>query len=136
MEGDDAEMNRAKEQARKTHQELVEALQAKDPDHSGYAVKKPFPTPEGGEEHIWISDVTWDGRAFSGTIGNEPVDTKAVKFGDPVSVKPDELSDWMYIDGQTVVGGYTLRVMHYRQTPADQKAFTDQTGLIVPPIDF
>ena len=83
-----------------------------------------------------MSEVTWDGGKFTGVINNEPVDTQEVRLGDRVEVTPTELSDWMYVDGNRIVGGYTVRVLHYQQSPEEQKAFTEQTGLVVPPVDF
>jgi uncharacterized protein YegJ (DUF2314 family) len=133
---DDPALERAYAKARATHQQLVAALQNPKPEQKGFAVKKPFPTPKGGREHIWINDLTWDGTKFVGKINNEPVDTTAVKLGDQVTVTPMELTDWMYIDGKKLVGGYTLRVLHFKESPAQQKAFTDKTGLEIPPVDF
>ena len=132
----DAAMDRARQKAQQTHKELVTALSNPERDFSGFAVKKPFPTPEGSWEHIWITRLTWDGSAFHGVVDNEPVDTTAVKFGDRVTVRPDELSDWMYQDGKRLVGGYTIRVLHYRSSPEEQKAFTEESGMEVPPVDF
>lgn len=131
-----AELDRAVEEAKATYRDLVAALEASAPGHSGFAVKKPYDTPDGGFEHIWIGEVTWDGERFHGVINNEPVDTDAVALGDRVQVTPDELSDWMYIDGDTIVGGYTVRVLHYQQSEEDQRAFEEATGLVVPPVDF
>jgi uncharacterized protein YegJ (DUF2314 family) len=133
---DDATMDRAVKKARETQKTFVAALQNPKPTHRGFAVKKGFPTPGGGEEHIWIGQPKWDGKQFRGTIDNEPVDTKAVKLGDTVTVKPEELSDWMYLDGKKVIGGYTLRVLHFQSTPEEQRKFTAETGMEVPPIDF
>jgi uncharacterized protein YegJ (DUF2314 family) len=133
---DDAAMDRAIAKARQTHAQFASALAKRASGQRGFAVKKPFAVPQGGQEHIWINDVTWDGSAFHGVIDNEPVDTKAVKQGDRVTVRPQELSDWMYIDGRRVVGGYTLRVLHYQSTPEEQREFVEIMGLEVPPIDF
>lgn len=136
-EYDEQLMARAIQKARDTQGELVVALAANNPNFSGFAVKKPYPVPGSTEgEHIWINDVTWDGQAFTGVVNNEPVDTKAVTMGDRVTVAPHELTDWIYIDGNKVVGGYTLRVIHHQSSPEEQKAFVEQTGLEVPPVDF
>ncbi len=133
---DNEQLARAVAKAKETYTQLIAALNKPNVQHHGHSVKKPFDAPTHGREHIWIIDVTWDGTAFHGTINNEPVDTQLVKFGDRVEVKPEELSDWMYIDGNRVVGGYTLRVLHYQQSPEKQKQFVEQTGLVVPPVDF
>lgn len=133
---DDKLMDRAVRKARDTHKTFIAALQQPKPGYRNFSVKKGFPTPGGGQEHIWVSNPKWDGTVFRGKIGNEPVDTKAVALGDVVAVKPEELSDWMYLDGPKLVGGYTVRVLHFQGTPEEQKQFTQQTGMQVPPIDF
>ena len=132
----DAAMDRARQKAQQTYAQLVAALANPKPEYSAFAVKKPFPAPGDGWEHIWINQLTWDGSAFHGVVDNEPVDTTAVKYGDHVTVRPDELSDWMYQDGRRLVGGYTIRVLHYRSSPEEQKAFTEESGMEVPPVDF
>ena len=129
-------MGRAVAKAKETQGRLVAALANPKPEYHGFAVKKPFQTPDGSDEHIWVIQASWDGSAFHGVIDNEPVDTKAVKLGDRVSVRSEELSDWMYIDGKRVVGGYTLRALHFEQSPEEQRAFIEQSGLEIPAIDF
>ncbi|MEM1208411.1 MAG: DUF2314 domain-containing protein [Planctomycetota bacterium] len=129
-------MDRAIARAQETYRELVEAMASPLPTHGGHAVKKPFPIAGGGQEHIWITDLSWDGQKFTGILGNEPVDTSAVAFGDRVSVTPQELSDWMYVDGNRVVGGYTIRVLQQQSSPEQRQRFLEMTGLDVPPVDF
>ena len=131
-------MDRAIAKARETQMQFVNALQSKNPDYRSLSIKKPFPVP--GEttdgEHMWITNVTWDGKNFAGDVNNDPVSTKAVAFGDHVTVTPQELSDWMYVDHGRLVGGYTVRVLHFQSSPEEQKQFTQETGIQVPPIDF
>jgi uncharacterized protein YegJ (DUF2314 family) len=71
-------------------------------------------------EHVWISDVTFDGRVFHGKIDNDPVDIKTLRRGKEVTVQPKEVSDWMYVDHGRLVGGYTVRTLFHRLS-ADQK---------------
>lgn len=136
MENDDPEMERAIQKARETYTAFVNALENSTPEHQAFTFKMSFPTPDGDGEHMWVTDVQWDGVRFSGWVNNEPLDTTAVSFGDSVSALPQELSDWMYFDGNRVVGGYTLRVMHYQRSPEAQRQFIEETGLVIPPVDF
>jgi len=135
---DEALMDRAVAKARATQAQFVTALQSKGTRYRGFAIKKPFPvTGDATEgEHMWINEVTWDGKKFSGVVNNDAVKTKAVALGDHVTVTPEELSDWMYIDHGNLVGGYTLRVLHFESSPEEQAKFTEETGIKVPPIDF
>ncbi|HQY87439.1 MAG TPA: DUF2314 domain-containing protein [Tepidisphaeraceae bacterium] len=99
--------------ARATLDQFIVRIQAKpDPNHRGFAIKAAFASPDGECEHIWITSPTWDGQQFTGQIDNEPLATKLVKLGDVVHVKPDELTDWMYLDSNQLVGGYTVRLLY------------------------
>ena len=128
-------MNRAVAQAKATYSEFVLALEAEDPAILGLSVKKPFEAKE-GYEHIWISDISWDGQAFSGTVGNEPVDVPGLTYGQAVTVTPEELSDWMYIRDGMLHGGYTLRVTLSEYPPEERAAMEREMGFKVPEIDF
>ena len=132
---DDKLMARAIRKAKATQGEFLEALQNRDPNHTGFAIKKPFPAGE-DEEHIWLNEVSWDGRKFSAKVNNDPVDTKAVKLGERVQVRPEELSDWMFIENGVLRGGFTIRVLHYQSSPKEQKEFLKHVPFSIPPIDF
>ena len=135
---DDAEMNRAKAEAKRTYRQFVAALAAapENPDMTGFTVKRPFADADGGAEHIWIGDVAWDGERFAGRLANDPVAVPGLSYGDPVTADPDEISDWMYFDGDRMVGGYTVRVLHWRLPPEDRAAFEAESGMTVPAVDF
>ena len=56
--------------------------------------------------------VTFDGESFKGTVNDRPEKVTSVKPGQKLSVKPTEISDWMYVDhNRKLVGGYTLRAL-------------------------
>ena len=124
-------MERAIQKAKDTHGEFIQAMRGKRPGTDGFAIKKSF-----GGEHIWLSDVSWDGKVFSAVVDNEPVDTKEVKLGDRVQVAPDELSDWMYVEGGSLKGGYTIRVLHYQASPVEQEEMLKQVPFSIPAVDF
>jgi uncharacterized protein YegJ (DUF2314 family) len=131
---DDPLLKRAVQKARATHQEFVAALTNPQPDFRDFAIKKGFERPGGGLEHMWITDVRWENGAFHGIVNNEPVDTQAVKLGDAVTVTPEELSDWMYLDGRQLMGGYTIRVLFSQASPAQQAEL--KADMDIPPVDF
>lgn len=126
------------QKAKDTQSQFVTALAANKASAMGFAVKKPFPigdSSEGGE-HIWLTEVTWDGKVFSAVVNNNPVDTKAVKFGDKVQVTPEELSDWMYFDDGKLQGGYTIRALYHEASPEEKMQMQQEMPFEVPAIDF
>ncbi|MBW0000758.1 MAG: DUF2314 domain-containing protein [Verrucomicrobia bacterium] len=121
-----ARMHRAVLQARKTVGTFITALQHPSPGQQDFEVKKAF--RQGNEiEHLWLSDVRLVGNRFQGRIDNAPTKIHGLKEGDPVSVNPDEISDWVFIDNGKLVGGYTIRA-HYDELSPEQKKQFDQVA--------
>jgi uncharacterized protein YegJ (DUF2314 family) len=52
-------------------------------------------------EHVWISDVRFDGGRFYGRIDNDVQSVKGWRLGDTVSVPADSISDWLIVDDCT-----------------------------------
>jgi uncharacterized protein YegJ (DUF2314 family) len=115
-------MRKAVEQARKTVGEFIKALQHPTAGQTDFEVKKPF--AEGNDvEHIWLSDIEFAGGRFKGKVDNAPMKIHGLKIGQVVSVNPDEISDWAYVDNGKLVGGYTIRAHYNELTPAQKKEF-------------
>lgn len=55
-------------------------------------------------------------------------DKDAEKVGDTALVAKDTLSDWFYIAGGKLVGGYTLRVLHAWMSAGGKKDFDSHVG--------
>lgn len=121
---DNKEMAKAVQQARKTLPQFLDALRTPKSTQSRFAIKKPF--IEGDKvEHIWMNDVSFDGHVFHGKVDNELVDLKDVHLGDQVTVSPEDISDWMYVQKGRLVGGYTVRCGCRHLSPAEKKRFEE-----------
>src|ERR1700730_4665621 len=119
-----AAMHRAVIEARKTVGKFIVALKHPAPGQQDFEVKKPF--VQGDQvEHIWLSDVRFVGNHFEGQIDNQPRKLQGLKLDQLVSVKPKEISDWLYIDNGKLVGGYTVRA-HYNELSPQQKREFDR----------
>src|ERR1700731_1481505 len=123
---DHAAMHRAVIEARKTVGKFIVALKHPAPGQQDFEVKKPF--VQGNQvEHIWLSDVRFVGNRFQGRVDNQPRKIQGVKLGQLVSVNPNEISDWLYVDNGKLVGGYTDRV-HYNELSSEQKQEFDRAA--------
>jgi uncharacterized protein YegJ (DUF2314 family) len=122
---DDVRVNAAMEKAKTTVDEFIAALQNPKPSQSGFSIKKKFSSGK-GNEHMWLTPVRYDGKAFHGTVNNEPVTVKTVRMGQNVTVEPAQISDWMYIDNRKLKGGFTIRALR-AGLPADKKAVFDKS---------
>ena len=119
----DAQMNAAMEKARGTLSQFEERLAHPPASQSYIALKGRF-EEDGVVEHMWVSDVEVTPEGYRGKLGNEPVNLVKVVLGQPVLVRREEVSDWMAVDDNALVGGYTLRVQR-AQLPADKRAEFD-----------
>jgi uncharacterized protein YegJ (DUF2314 family) len=114
VEADDAEMIAAVEKARASVGDFIAALANPTSDQSGFAVKKEF-TQEGRSEFMWLVDVEFSNGVLTGTLDNDPGIVTNVAIGERYTVAASEISDWVYMDGEELVGGYSIAVLMSRQ---------------------
>jgi len=117
---DDPRMKEATDMARRTVGTFLQALQEPRPSQSRFGVLMPV-TDGKHTEDVWIAPVTYDGRYLRGRIDEAPESATGLKIGDEVTAEPSTISDWMYVDGKKLVGGYTFRVLRDRVTPSERK---------------
>jgi uncharacterized protein YegJ (DUF2314 family) len=60
-------------------------------------------------EHFWCTDIINQNGVISAEIGNEPDSVKTVKLGQRITIKSDDISDWLYFRDGKMIGNYTLR---------------------------
>jgi uncharacterized protein YegJ (DUF2314 family) len=118
----DIAMRRAVTEARRTVGEFIAALKHPAPSQHDFEVKDLF-IQNGEVEHIWLSDVQFASNRFQGRVDNQPRKIQRLKLGQLVSVKPNEISDWLYIDHGKLVGGYTVRVQYNELSPKEKQEF-------------
>jgi uncharacterized protein YegJ (DUF2314 family) len=107
----DAEMNAAIAHARETLPTFWASCEAPKPTEVGHALKVRFNV--GAEvEHIWVSDVKKlsDGN-YSGRFANEPINLEGKNIDDQVTFKQIDISDWMFMRNEKVVGGETIKAL-------------------------
>jgi uncharacterized protein YegJ (DUF2314 family) len=78
---------------------------------------------------MWIEVLSETNGVIDGVVANEAEDTREVKMGQSVSVKLSEISDWKYVDGGKLMGGYTIRYFYDRMSPKEKDEFIKKTGL-------
>ena len=125
IKDNDKAMDQAVTKARESLGFFLAALQAKKPDTGQFEVKKCF--IDGDKvEHIWIRDVTWDGKAFHGRADNKPLEVSNVHLGERVTVTPEDLTDWMFVKEGKLMGGFTMHVLYSRLSPEEKAEFEKQ----------
>lgn len=128
-EYDQKEMDAAIARARSEVDSFIEKLKSRT--GLGYAVKVGI--TDGGEtEHFWLTDVKYDNGEFAGIINNEPGLVRNVKFGQTWTVKKDEITDWMYLNGNKMYGNYTMRPLLNSMPKEEADKFRAMLGDYVP----
>jgi len=128
VSAEDPVMNAAIEKAKATVGDFVRAFQAQKAGAKDYYVKKPFRTPAGEQEHMWIEVTKVENGVLQGQVANEAEETREVKMGQRVSLKTSEISDWKYQDGNKLIGGYTIRYFVDKMSPKEREAFLKDAG--------
>jgi uncharacterized protein YegJ (DUF2314 family) len=140
-DGSDPEMQQAYESARATfryfwreiaweRRRIVPALElacVKAPYSDGAQGTRDAKSPE--VEHMWISEVDFDGREVSGVLLNAPNWLKTIKQGDPVRMPLNHISDGMYAIQGEVFGAYTVNLMRSRMGRQERKEHDSAWGL-------
>ena len=126
FDNSDPEMQRAYKNARATfryfwrevaweRRRIVPALDlacVKAPFSDGEQKTRTKDTPD--VEHMWLSEVDFDGQFVSGVLLNAPNWLKTVKEGDSARIPLGEISDWMYAISGEVFGAYTVNLLRSR----------------------
>ncbi len=127
---DDPEMNAAIQQARSTLEQFIAALESPSTTQTYFSIKAGFPF-DGSLEHLWLSDVYYDGESFRGVLGNEPIYVESLHLGDEVTVRTAEVSDWMIVDDGRLLGGFTIHVLRSRMSDEERWQFDEDAGLVI-----
>jgi uncharacterized protein YegJ (DUF2314 family) len=126
---DDRAMNDAIAKAKATSGEFIKAFHEQKGDASDFYVKKPYPTPTGGQEHMWIEVSSETNGLLTGRVANDAEDTREVKMGQQVNLKIEEISDWRYQVGKKLMGGYTIRYFVEKMSPKEREEFLKENNL-------
>ncbi|OON66848.1 YegJ family protein [Hymenobacter sp. CRA2] len=119
---EDPAMLAAQQKGRATVGEFIQALTSADTTNYNFAVKYGF--VEGDErEYMWIGDLTVRGDSLYGIIDNDPEYIHNVASGQPVAIHKDSIADWNYTHNGKLMGGYSIRVIRDRMTPAERAEF-------------
>jgi uncharacterized protein YegJ (DUF2314 family) len=108
---DDPRLKAAVAKARRRWPEFVEAFENRRPEQH-FAMKARITEPgENQAEFMWITVTGLENGIVYGKLDNDPVELTRIKAGDRVRVSVKDLNDWLYTDGDDMVGGFTIEVL-------------------------
>jgi uncharacterized protein YegJ (DUF2314 family) len=141
FDNDDPEMQRAYGSARATFRyfwrEIAWERRRILPALELACVKAPFSDGEqrtGAEntpevEHMWLSEVDFDGRFVSGVLVNAPNWLTTVKEGSSARIPLEQISDWMYAISGEAYGGWTIHLLRSRMSERERREHDAAWGL-------
>lgn len=100
------------------------------------AVKAAFKDPGAEDEyaeHMWLSEISFDGDTVEATLLNSPNHLESVQAGDRFDFKVQELEDWMYVMGGRLYGGFTIQALRSQMSGMERKAHDQAWGFDFPP---
>lgn len=143
VEDDDKGMNEAMAQARKEFPVFWKAVsedrKKKEPELEPAMVKVSFSDKgkegkEGKVEHLWIGEVSYDGKMISGVVASEPADLKSVKLGEKVTFPLERLSDWLIVEKGVAKGAFTVNYLRKQMSAEERKEHDDSYPFRFPPL--
>jgi uncharacterized protein YegJ (DUF2314 family) len=105
----DTEMARAISAARETMHQFLDAFFHPRPNQKNFLLKVRFEESD-KSEHIWMADLDLSTDPPTGVVANEPA-IQRLKYLQRVPFSHANVTDWMYLEDEFLVGGYTTRVL-------------------------
>lgn len=106
---DDQKMKEAVREARQRWPEFVAAFRKRTSEQT-FGVKVPVSDGE-NKEFMWIIVSSIDNDFVHGVLDNDPLDLKRIKRGAKIRAKLKRVNDWMYNQGEEMIGGFTAKVL-------------------------
>lgn len=119
VQADDPEMRAAIDEARRTMDSFIQAFLNPRTNQKSFLLKVVFDDPE-GVEHIWLADLDLATTPPTGIVANEPR-IPHLEFMSRVAFSISNVTDWMYLEDDFLVGGFTTRLLQAREKQAQKK---------------
>lgn len=110
------------EKAKNTLHYFVKVINNPSNIHANFSVKAKL-RDDMREENLWVNDVKYNNFVFEGFLGNFPKVIKNVKYGDILKVNIDDVIDWMFIENERLIGGYSIRVARSLMNEQEREKF-------------
>ena len=118
----DAEMESAFQEARVTLGFFIEQITKPHPNRPYVAVKVRFSPPDSSPQDIWVDNITFTDESFRGNMGDD-IPYLKLSFGEEIVVSTEDVVDWMIVENDKLIGGYTIRLSYERMSPEEKERF-------------
>lgn len=116
----DPEMNTAIATARKKLPIFWRAFAQPGKGQSDFCIKVKV-EDNGAVEYFWCVDIQQSQKKITALINNDPEVVKCVKLGQRITVREEDIADWLYMQDEKMVGNYTLRPLMKTMSADERK---------------
>jgi uncharacterized protein YegJ (DUF2314 family) len=109
VSGDDPRLRAAVAKARRRWPDFVTRFEQRQPEQT-FSVKAKIGNEETAE-FMWVSVTGLENGWIYGRLDNDPIELTSIRCGDRVRVKVSDLNDWLFTDGNKMIGGFTIDVL-------------------------
>lgn len=124
LSGMDAEMESAFQEARDTLDIFRQRIATPHPNRTYVAIKVRFSPPDGTSQDIWVDNVIYTEGSFRGKMGDD-IPALRLRFGEEIVIPTEDIVDWMIVEDDKLIGGYTIRLAYERMSPEEKEHFLE-----------
>jgi len=112
------------EDARNTLPGFFRQLTRADAKEEHFCIKYPFQADNDSGitmEQIWLTGIHFKNGIYYGFLASAPRHLSGMKKGDKVMFDTDAITDWMYVRGDRIIGGDSIKYL-LEKIPDDQRS--------------
>ena len=80
-------------------------------------------------EHMWVTDLFFDGTTLYGELLNDPEHLANLHAGDNIAVPLSQLSDWLFVCDGIPHGGFTIQALRAQMGEAERQEHDATWGI-------
>jgi uncharacterized protein YegJ (DUF2314 family) len=126
----DVEMEAAFQRARDTLDSFIQRIGTAHPNRTLVAVKVRFALPDGSAQDLWVDQIRYREGSFRGVMGDD-IPSLKLSVDDKITIKRNNIVDWMIVEDGKLMGGYTIRLAFQRMTPEEKQRFLETVNYSV-----
>ena len=110
----DAEIERIAEDARNTLYVFFRYLSRAGAKGEHCYVKYPIAANDDSginREQIWLTGIQFKNGRYFGVLASAPLHLSGMKKGDTIIFNIDAITDWMYVRGEKIIGGESIKYL-------------------------
>ena len=130
VKADDIQLLDAIQKAKLTIKYFKDSLENSKPHQTYFAIKTKL-TDGSNIEHIWLDADEFSDNIVYGTVNNVPANLKNIELGKKIGIPETEISDWLIIENNRLIGGYTIRTLRDKMSRPHRELFESSINFTI-----